>query len=41
MVASQELAGGESILWCAGGCVDELNLLPTMGSDLHPSHQRL
>jgi len=35
------------MLWCAGGCglrsksVEELNLLSTMGSNLHPSHQRL
>jgi hypothetical protein len=48
MVASQKLAGGDSVnvVVCWGGCVlrskseEELNLLPTMGSNLHPSHQR-
>ncbi len=47
-VASQKLARAIALmLWCVGCCVwrsksvEGLSLLPTMGSNLHPSHRRL
>jgi hypothetical protein len=48
IVASQKLAGViGSMLWCVGDCVlrsksvEGISLFPKMGSNLHPSHQRL
>ncbi len=48
-VVSQKLTGGDSVnvvvCWLLGSkvkvSIEDLNPLPPMGSNLHPSHQRL